>query len=283
MSRNGWLNVVLAVAVAGLGTWVYFKRATDAPPGHSLSALKAAQIASIRIERPGEPPMALEKKNDAWFVTAPFAARGNDVRARQLVEIVEARTEHRFPATDLGRFELDQPQARVTIGGQAFDLGMVSPVTREQYVQTGDSVYAVSARYGAALPATAGDLASSRLFGPGETPARIELEAFTVAQHDGSWRQTPESPDLSQDDFVRWIDEWRNATALRVEPHAAGKPQASVRVQLRDGRKLSLGILARSPELVLLRPDEKLKYHFRGDIATRLFTPPGARHEPARK
>lgn len=276
MQRSMWLNVVLAAAVAALGAWVYFKPGQDAPVGHPLSALKPTEVGSIRIERPGEPAIVLEKKRDAWFVTAPFAARGNDVRARQLVEIVEARTAHQFAATDLGRFELDQPQARVTLGGQTFSFGMVSPVSREQYLLTDGAVFAVHPRYGTALPANAGELASRQLFGPGETPVRFEMKSFTVEQRDGKWRLAPEAQGLSQDDFVRWSDEWRRAAALRVEPSVRGKPVETVRIQLKEGGALSLGILAREPELVLLRADEKLQYHFRPDVAKRLLSPPGA-------
>jgi hypothetical protein len=161
---------------------------------------------------------------------------------------------------------------------------MVNPVTREQYVLTGGAVYAVSPRYGAALPAGAAELASRQLFGTGEIPIRIGLKTFTVEQRDGKWRQTPAASDLSQDDFVRWVDEWRRAAALRVEPQGKGKPLAEIRVQLTGGAELALGLLAREPELVLLRADEKLQYHFRADAAKRLLSPPNAAAEvPAAK
>jgi hypothetical protein len=161
---------------------------------------------------------------------------------------------------------------------------MVSPVTREQYVLTSGAVYAVSPRYGAALPAGAADLRSRQLFETGEIPIRIGLKTFTVEQRDGNWRQTPAAPDLSQDDFVRWVDEWRRAAALRVEPQGKRKPLAEIRVQLKDGAALTLGLLAREPELVLLRADEKLQYYFRADAAKRLLSPPiAAREEPAAK
>jgi len=45
---------------------------------------------------------------------------------------------------------------------------------------------------------------------------------------------------------------------------------------LKGGAELALGLLAREPELVLLRADEKLQYHFRADAAKRLLSPPGA-------
>jgi hypothetical protein len=276
ISRAGWANALLAVAVAALAAWIHFKPAKDAGAEHALSAQKSADISSIRIERPGEPVIALERKQGAWLVTAPFAARGNDARARQLAELAEAKTAHRYPAADLGRFELVEPQARVTLGSQVFSFGMVSPVTRDQYVLTGDAVYAISPRYGAVLPLSAADVASPRLFGPTEAPVRFQLAAFSVEQRDGAWHQAPPASDPSQDDLVRWVDEWRHATAAKLELHTGGTPADVIRIGLKDGREIVLSVLSRAPEVVLLRSDEKLKYTLRGAGARRMLAPPGS-------
>jgi hypothetical protein len=277
MSRSAWINVLLAAAVAALAAWAYFKPAHNPAPDHALSDLKPADVTSIRIERGAEPAMVLEKRQGAWVLTAPFGARGNELRAQQLVEIAQARSAHRYPAADLGRFELDSPQARVTLNGQEFRFGLMSAVTREQYVQTGGAVYAVHARHGAVLPSGAADLVSPRLLGPGETPVKFESSEFSVAQQDGSWRQTPPAPDAGPDDFVRWVDAWRHAIAARVEPYEMVKPAAeSIRIGLKDGGEVVVAVLAREPEVVLARADEKLKYSFRGAAAKRMLSPPAA-------
>ncbi len=283
MSRAAWLNALLAVAVAALGAWAYIKPAKDAPVEHALSALKPAETRSIRIERAGAEPVVLGRKQDAWMITAPFTARADDSQVKPLLDILEARSANRLAATDLARFELDRPAVRVILDGQPFGFGMVSPITREQYVLTGSFVYAVSPRYGAALPAGATELASRQLFGAGETPIRIEIKTFTVEQRDGKWRQTPEAADLSQDDFVRWTDEWRRATAMRIEPRGKSKPLTDINVRLKSGAALVLGLLAREPELVLLRTDENLQYHFRAGAAKRLLSPPSATSAQAEK
>jgi hypothetical protein len=275
--RRWWLNALLGLVVAALASWVYFKPAPVGPVEHPLAALEPSTVGSLVIERPGEPTIAAEKRQDAWFVTAPIPARGNETRIQQVLEIAQARSAHRYPAADLARFELVEPQARLTLGKQSFSFGMVSPVTREQYVLAGDAVYAVSPRYGAALPASAADLASLRLLGPAETPVRFEMGAFRVVQRDGGWRLEPAGTDLSQDDFVRWVEAWRHATAVRVELHGTLKPAADdVRIALKDGREIVLGVLSRAPEVTLVRADERLKYQFRGAIARRLLAPPGA-------
>lgn len=280
MKRSMWLNALLAIAVAALGAWVYFKPAKDLPVEYPLSALKPSEVASIRIERPaGAGLVSLEKIDGTWRMTAPFAARGDEPRVQRLLEILEAKAAHKLPATDLARFELERPATRVILAGRSFDFGMVSVIAHEQYVLTAGTVYVVSPRYGTALPAQAAELASLKLFGPGETPIHIQSKAFTAEQREGRWAQTPGAKDLSQDDFVRWADEWRHATAMLVGPYIKGKVLEEIRIRLKEGGALSLGVLAREPQLVLLRPDEKLQYRFRPETAKRLLSPPGASKE----
>ena len=275
MKRNLWLNAALAAIVAALGAWAYFKPARDAPAEFALSALKSQQAGSIRIERPGEPPILLEKRDGSWRITAPIAARGDDLKVQRLLEIVEAKATHKIPATDLARFELERPQARLFIDGQEFAFGMVGAVAREQYVLAGQAVYTVHPRHGAALPASAGELASRQLLAAGESPVRIEQKDFTVEQRDGRWTLTPAAGELSQDDLIRWVENWQLSSATRVEPFLKGKAVAEIRLRLKDGRAIALGILTREPELVLARPDEQLQYHFRAELAQRLLSPPG--------
>jgi hypothetical protein len=279
MNRAAWLNALLAAAVAALGAWVYLKPSGDAAGNPPLAALKPAEARSIRVERGSSPSFVLEKQGESWRLTAPFAARADEFRVQQLLEFLEARAASRLAATDLAQFELATPAIRVTVNGQSFGFGIISPITREQYVLAGNAVYVVNPRYGAQIPANAVDLASKQLFSPSEGPVRFELKPFTLEQRDGKWMQTPAAPDLSQDDFARWAEDWRGATALRVEPYGGRKPIESIQVRLKDGASLTLNVLAREPELVIARVDEKLQYHFHPDAAKRLFSPPGTEQQ----
>lgn len=276
MSRLPWLNALLVGVVAALGALVYFKPDGNAPAEHALSKLKPAEIKSIRIERRGAAGIALEKKESGWVMTAPLAARADELRVQRLLEIVEAKSTGRMAAQGLERFELERPVTRVTLAGQSFSFGMVNELTREQYVMTGDAVYAVSPRYGTALPADPVDLASRQLLGPGEIPVRIALKEFAVEQHNGKWSLLPAPAELSQDDLARWAEGWRLASAIRVEPFVGGTDRPDIQIQLKNGGSLALGMLASGSSLVLTRPDEKLQYHFRIDAAKRLLSPPGA-------
>lgn len=279
MSGPWRLNAALLAALVALAAFFRFGPGPETPTEHALSALKPEDAGTIRIERRGAAAIRLERGQDTWFVTAPFAARADALRVQRLLEIAGARAAHKFAATELARFDLERPETRLTIDGQEFSFGMVNATTGERYVMTGDAVYPVNLRYGTALPAAAYDLASRDLLARGEFPVRFQLETFTVELRDGKWRLSGAPGDLSQDDLSRWVEQWRSAAAARVGPLARGKALAQIRIGLKAGGTLTLAVLARGPELVLARPDEQLQYHFLAEAGKRLLSPPQAAGE----
>jgi hypothetical protein len=274
MTRSWLLNAALLIIVVALGWFVYLRPRSDEPVSYPLSALQAGGAGKIRLERTGQAPVTLEKKDDRWFITAPFVAPAEPFQIQRLLSILDARAASRLAASDLARFDLDRPVARLTIDSQTFSFGSINTVSREQYVLTGNTVYPVALLYGAALPADAAQLIRRQLFAGSEAPARFEFSDFTVASADGKWSALPAPPDLSQDDVNRWVDDWRLASALHAEPYAGGKSLGTIKVEFKDGRKITLDILQREPELVLLRPDQNLQYAFFPETAKHLLSPP---------
>jgi hypothetical protein len=276
MTRGWLLNGFLLVAVAVLAAFVVLKPRSDVPPHQRLSTLKADTVNAIRLERSGDPPVVLQRKQGKWMVLAPLSARADRFQVERMIGILDASATQSMPAQDLARFGLDRPLARLVIDGTQFDFGAVNAVTREQYVHTAGMVYAVALRHGAALPASATQLLAKQPLDPDDAPVRMAFPTFTVA-HDGSrWQVSPPAGELSQDDINRWIDGWRHAAALRTEPYAAdSEPQERMEIVLRSGRSLTLQVLQKNPELVLGRSDEKLRYHFSREAAKRLLSPPG--------
>lgn len=273
MKRNLWINVALLTAVAALALFAYLKP-HQSQPEHRLSTLKTADARTIKIEIAGSAPIALERAAAEWRLSAPFAARADDFQSQRLLEILDAASKDRFPAAGLARFDLNEPNARLTINQQAFSFGAVNPMSREQYVLTQDGIYLIALRYGAALPKNALQLVNRQLFAAEEAPAALEFQEFRLAQQDGKWVMSPAIADSSQDDINRWIDEWRLATALAVLPMSNRKPLATIKARLRSGNDVTLTVLQREPELVLARSDQQFEYQFSAGVAQRLLAPP---------
>lgn len=279
MTRPRLLNAALLAAVAVLAAFIYFKPRHDEPGTFPLSTLRADEITTLRIERVSRPQIVLEKNGGQWLISAPISARADPYQMQRLLAILDARAVSRLAATELSRFDLDRPLARLTANTQTFSFGMVNTVAREQYVLTGDAVYPVELRYGAALPADVTQLISKQLLAADEVPVSFDFGAFSVKRNAGKWIAT--SADranaaamLSQDDILRWVDNWRFASALRVAPHSAGPAHNKVNIRLENGTELALVVIQRDPQLVLLRPDLGLQYSFVADAASRLLSPP---------
>lgn len=272
MSR---LNLALLAAVIALGLAAYFLPHGKAP-GHRLSALKPADAKTIRIEIAGAAPVELAKTAAEWRLTAPLNARADAFQVQRLLDILDATSKDRYAATGLARYDLNEPYARVTINQQAFAFGTVNQMSREQYVLTQDGIYPLPLRYGAALPKTAFELVSRQLFGADEAPVAFDAGEFKLTQQDGRWQLAPPAADLSQDDINRWVDEWRLATALAVQPPGNGKPLATIKVKLAAGTEVAVAVLQRDPQFLLARSDQRFVYQFVSDAAKRLLAPPGA-------
>lgn len=276
MKSRSLLNLALLVLVAGLGVFLYLKPKPAAAPEIRLSGLKPDEIQRISVERPGRPAVNLDKQGGAWFVTAPFRARADSFQVQHLLEVLSATSPQRLPAAGLSRFDLDQPALRVTIGPQRFSFGMLNLLTHQQYVETAGSVYLISAGYGGTVPSQAADYASHRLLTSAEQPVGFTFPDFSLSQTNGDWSLTPPQPGLSQDDFNRWVDDWRYASSLATEPYSGSPSLGKIGIALKGGKRLSLEILQWQPELVLLRPDESMEYHFASGMAKQLLAPPAA-------
>ena len=279
MKRSLLINIVLALIVAGLALWFAFKP-DDEPkggPAQAVSQKPAADAKRIAIARKGLPEFVLEKDaGGRWVQTKPFPARVDASKAGRLLDLLGATARTTYPATDLARFDLDQPTVRVTIDDQAFAFGSVNPVTDEQYLLASDKVFLVSPVHGFSMPTQADSLASHMLLAEDEIPTSFTLPGFKLELKDGKWASTPPPADpakISQDDYIRWAEGWRMAASVATQVASGRQAGDTVRIALQNGRTLELIVLSRAPEMRLLRTDENLEYVFPADTATRLLSP----------
>lgn len=262
MSARTVLNVVLGVAVAVLAgvVWLSKSEPPDAPPAYTLAPIAAADVRSIEVLRRGTPGIVLRRTDQVWTMEQPRPARVSAVPVSRLLGLLATTTQLRFPAEDLGRFDLEHPWARVTFDGHALDFGATNTLTRELYVKSGGFVYAIPAVAGSAVPPGVATLLDRQLLPLADDPVDFELPGFRV-RHDGRrWTLDPLAADPSQDDLKAWIDRWRYAASVATRPATNDRVAPSIRLRLRDGRAVELAIVERDPALVLRRLDEGLDY-----------------------
>jgi hypothetical protein len=92
-------------------------------PGPPLTGLSAATVSHVRIERPEQPAIAIEKTGNEWKLTAPLPARANRLNVETLLRVLSAPVETRFPAVpaELAQYSRETP-ARVRLENEEIAL-----------------------------------------------------------------------------------------------------------------------------------------------------------------
>jgi hypothetical protein len=283
--RKSWITLgVLCAGVVALALFVWLKP-PKTQPDTALSPLKPAEARTVRVMRKGKALATLEKRGEAWFMTEPTAAPADGFQVLRLLAVLEAKAPPDgggYAATDAAKFELDAPQSELIINGQRHAFGAINNVTREQYVLIGGRIFPLELRFGAAIPADATALLRKTVLAPTDAPARFAFDAFTV-EYDGKRWITTSSPaaaaagETSQDDFNRWVAQWREGGALRTEFADTRKPAAEWHITLKNGEKITLGVVQTAPELIVRRADFGLQFVFVGDVGKQMMAPPPAR------
>jgi hypothetical protein len=273
--RRTWITMIVMLAlVAGLGLWLWLRPAAVKPARERVSTSSPDSARELRIEWPGKAVIAMKKDGGAWRIVAPHTGRAEPLQVERILSLLEATSELALPANDLARFELDQPRARITVDGRDYALGGTNPLTGSMYLQRGDKVLLVEPRYAGVIPADPQSLNDRRMLAAHETPVAFSFPQFKVAQQVGKWQVTPADAELSQDDILRWVEGWRLAAALRAEPVEGRAPVSHIAVDLRDGRRIAIGVTEQSGEIAFTRYDEHMRYYFFANGARRLLAPP---------
>lgn len=277
--KNRWLlNLALITLVAVLAAVAYFQPGLKKDDtGTPLTSLRAEDVKQIRLKRPRRPEIVLEKSAEQWRLTAPRAARAGEFRVRELTRLAATSVTTRFtPDTaQLAGYGLNPPAVSVQLNDTVLAFGGMHPMQNNVYVQVGQDVALVPANFLRAALSGLDDLLSPNLLAEQEKLQSLRFAGFSLKQNEqGAWVRTPELKALGSDQANRFVDEWRLARALLVAPYA-GKPlreRVTVTV-LRDGQPVAIefGVVARKPELVLVRLDEQLEYHFPQDVGERLL------------
>ncbi|MGH8750262.1 MAG: DUF4340 domain-containing protein [Burkholderiales bacterium] len=272
MKSRLWLNMFLLLLAAVLGAWFYFKPKIETQNQFRFSSLQAAGVKKILIAKTADAPVTIEKRDQHWFITTPFKARADSTLVSHLLELVAFTATRRVPAADLGRFDLEQPWAKLTFDDQEISFGDQYPPTKEQYVATGGYIYLIPQQYTSILSLPGNYFLSHQPLTENETPVGFELPGLTLTQKDGKWESAPANGQLTQDQLNRFTDEWKHAYSLNSQP-LSGRTGAPVKIRLASGSTLNFQILEKDPDVLLLREDEMIAYRFPAQIGVRLIDP----------
>ncbi|HSW15550.1 MAG TPA: DUF4340 domain-containing protein [Solimonas sp.] len=278
------LNLVLLVLVAGLGAAAYFGQKKE-EKGTPLTALTADTLTQIALEHPGRPKILLKKSGSQWQLLEPVQADTDPFEVSALVGLATVEAKRRIPVAEVKLPELGlQPAAyRVRLNDTVLDMGEIEPIEARRYVLAGNEVALIDDPPSAALDADYSDLVSKALVPDTAEIVKIELKEFQVVRSaDGkAWSMLPLLPAAATTAPQQLAEAWKGARAMWM---AAELPEGSsgdpVRLTLKDGRVIELLVAERDPQLVLARPDLKLRYTLSKALEPELLTLSAARAQP---
>jgi len=277
--NNRWLlNIGFALLVGALILLVLYKPGTGKEAqGTPLTAIHVDAVQRIKLVRPKQPEIELEKIGGHWRLHAPRKARANSFRANELLSLAAMRVSTRFPATpaELGKYGLDQPLAVLFLNDAEIRFGGMHPLDNQLYVLHDGQVQLVPASVLRAVSAPPNDFLDTSPIEDNAKPLAFKFPAFSLKQNEqGAWARIPELKGLGSDQVNRFVEEWRHARALSAAPYSGKPVKARVTLTLADGdrqRVIEFGVLADKPEFILYRKDEKLEYSFPEETGPRLM------------
>jgi Domain of unknown function (DUF4340) len=292
--KNRWLlNLIMLALVAGLVTFLYMRPQAnnDVVLSHEVSTLKLADFTAIKVEFPTKAGTSFEKIDGLWRMTAPYKTRADQISVQRILSIIAAKSAEKFPATDLAKYGLDNPQLRLkltnTEGAQEFVFGTFNPVTEDQYVAFKDAIYLLPATYSEAASTQALELIDKNALAKDEAKQIAgfdfsHLEQWQEARlqvdiADGKWKVNMPKAKITQNELNEWLDfSWKQAQANKVELYTPERSNnyPSFEVKLKNGKSVRFDKIQESPDLLLGRPDEGLMYHFNADVGFNMLNPP---------
>jgi hypothetical protein len=247
----------------------------------SLTSLSADQIQTIRIARANGDGLSLARTGTQWRLTAPRTGRANAQRVQTLLGLLAADSLGQPAAGKRAEYGLDTPRASVWYDDNEIRIGREHAFDPEVYAEAGGTVHLIAMHAADAALTPPDDFRDPHLLDEDMQLVEIQTRDFRATQSDnGAWSLIPPVKNLSTDAINGFVDEWRYAQALSVTVGDGRRPIDHVTLRERRGAgkdavttTLKLGIIERSPELIIHRPDENLDYHFPRETADRLLNP----------
>ncbi|GBG15568.1 uncharacterized protein NMK_3179 [Novimethylophilus kurashikiensis] len=285
--KSRWIvNLVLLLLVAGIAAFLYLrpKTADQKPTSYALSQLNPNKFEHLNIEVPGKKPVVLEKQGGRWRLLEPAKGRADLASVGRVLSLAIASSAEKFPATDLTRFGLDHPALTVRMDNEEFTFGMYHPVTGDQYIKYKGAVYLLPTMFSEGASMQPLEFLDKHPLDLNEEIVGFDFSGLeqweksrlSMQLENGKWKVSAPDAKPKQDELKEWFsNNWQQLTAKSVEPAKLdGHPQPWFSVKLKSGKVVKFLKLQESPELLLVREDEGLLYHFSQDTGFTILNPP---------
>lgn len=266
MNSRNWLNLGLLIVfclLAALALWDEPDQKGEQAP--RLSGIDPGKLSRFSIERPDSTNIEFQKDDKGWRVIRPFTATADEKRVLALLTVLTAPafTVFAVEPDKLTQYKLKPPLASLVADGQRFDFGDTDPLNKRRYVLHAGRIHLLSDNQFPLLLTAPYVMTSTRLLPSASAPVEIQLATHTLRRdHENTWHIEPAINGVEHDALAKLAEDWRLGRALRVSAPDQSKPDWWISVKLQDGSQYRFGVITRDPELLLVREDQALGYHF---------------------
>lgn len=277
--QRALLNLLLLVAVIGLGTAAYFQYQKKSAPKPKLTGYAPEAVVKAEIAWAGAPVIKLGKQGSGWVMTAPVAARVDEFEILSVTNLASTEVQETLTADELNLKDIGllPPERTVTLNGSVLAFGATEPLNARRYVKAGGKVLLIDDPASPALDKDYHDLISKTLFAPADDIVALELPGgISLAKgSDGQW-PTPAAAKLVQG--------WKAAKSLYNEAAESADFGERVKLTLKGGAVQEFVVAATDPQLSLYSETLKIRYVLSKELVETLLKlpePPAAAAPPA--
>lgn len=262
---------VAALLAAGVGGYAFWSGKQDEQKQKAdeqaaqLFPFDPAQVNSLTLSAKGE-TTTLTKSAEGWKLTAPVQARADEAAVQaileQLKELKSKSTVEEHGASQLAKYGLDKPSARVTVawsgGGGELTLGAVNGYSGGQYAQRSgsDAILLLNGSHDAAFARTTFELRDKRLARIDESQVqRIDVSAppdrYAIERSGDGWQVVEPKSEKADDAQVRRVlsalEDLRatsiaDETGSELAKWGLDKPADTLALTMKDGSKVQLSL-----------------------------------------
>lgn len=289
MNSRNLLNIVLALVVTGLVLLVIYEPGKEIPsPASRLTGLDQAAIKTIVIEQPQQAIIKLQKTGEEWQMQEPLSVSANNELLDNLLEIANTTSHSSYNASEmnLDQLQLTRPALRLQLNQTSLSFGTTDALRGYRYVLTGARVHLITDRFSHLFRGKPTALISPSLF-PGNTKfTKLVVPGLTLQLDENGWSAQPERRVKSADHIQMLLDEWRFARAQKVSLLADTDKQqeteriSTIEIHTSNKEIVNYNLKTTTDEILLVRPDKGLQYHFDKQTGIKLLGIDSSEFEP---
>ena len=279
MSSRNLLNLAL-LALAGILALVIFYQPgiTPEPAPQAVTALGGKNIKRIQVVRMTRDPLTFTRHDGEWFLSGDRELPASNFQVSSLLAVLQTAAIRSYPVDSVEpeTLGLAPPLATLTLDNVHFKIGITDALDKLRYLQTGDTVFLVSDRYQHLISADWPGFVSRKLLPASAGISQLQLPHTILSlSADNQWQQSAATDSVDAGKLQILVDSWQQASATYIRHYQPVTGSETVTLEFSTAAEaVTFQIVARTPELILARPDLGIQYHLQADMAGILLAVP---------